>query len=74
MGFPWTPDDNPDPDGPALDAGAPQDVFPMRIALTPDATPYDVDGQGRFLLKLLDGPAASYEPSLVLNWPKLVKH
>ena len=59
---------------PALVAGAPQEVFPMGIALTFDATAYDVDAQGRFLLNLLDGPAASYPPSLVLNWPKLVKH
>ena len=59
---------------PALVAGAPQDVFPIGTALTPGATAYDVDAQGRFLLYLLDGPAASYPPSLVLNWPKLVKH
>ena len=59
--------------GPALDAGAPQDVFPMGIALTLGATAHDVDAMGRFLLNLLDGPAASYPESLVLNWPKLVK-
>jgi len=59
---------------PALVPGAPQDVFPIGTVLTPGATAYDVDAQGRFLLYLLDGPAASYPPSLVLNWPKLVKH
>jgi serine/threonine protein kinase/Tol biopolymer transport system component len=59
--------------GPALDVDAPRDVFPLANAFTFDTLNYDVDAQGRFLLNLLDGPAASYPPSLVLNWPKLVK-
>jgi hypothetical protein len=60
--------------GPTLDVDAPQGLFPIANAFTPGIPLYDVDAQGRFLLKLLDGPAASYPPSLVLNWPKLVKH
>jgi Tol biopolymer transport system component len=60
--------------GPALEADAPRDVFPIANTFTLGTLYYDVDAQGRFLLNLLDGPAASYPPSLVLNWPKLVKH
>ena len=60
--------------GPALEADAPRDVFPIADTFTLGTLYYDVDAQGRFLLKLLDGPAASYPPSLLLNWPKLVKH
>ena len=52
--------------------GAPRDVFPMGIALTLGAMADDVHARRGGFCSTSASPAASYPPSLVLNWPKLV--